>query len=87
MSLKNHVVRAGNVKAIQTLHAAGLDHKVISMFMNCEGIQLQPSDVLSILKSYDLLGHQKLSNKKVQALIAAKKLVEDDDSLPCPASY
>lgn len=87
MSLKNHLVRAENVKAIQTLHAAGLDHKVISMFMNCEGIQLHPMDISSIIKSYDLLSHQKLSVKKVQALIAAKKLVEDDDSLPCPASY
>ena len=72
---------------MQTLNAAGIDHKVIAMFMSCEGIPMQSPDICAILNNYDTLGSKRLPSKKVKALIDAKQLGEDDESLPCPASY
>ena len=87
MYLKDHSVRVENVKALQALDAANIDHKVIAMFMSCEGIPLQTYEVSAILNSYEHLGGKKIPTKKVQALIQAKQLGEEDESLPCPAAY
>ncbi|MBI1452760.1 MULTISPECIES: hypothetical protein [Acinetobacter] len=87
MYLKDHIVRVENVKALQALDAANIDHKVIAMFMSCEGIPLQTYEVSAILNSYEHLGGKKIPTKKVQALIQAKQLGEEDESLPCPAAY
>ncbi|NWK73656.1 hypothetical protein D7V64_11735 [Acinetobacter cumulans] len=87
MYLKDHIVRVENVKALQALDAANIDHKVIAMFMSCEGIPLQTYEVSAILNSYEHLGGKKIPTKKVQALIDAKQLGEEDESLPCPAAY
>jgi hypothetical protein len=87
MYLKDHIVRVENVKALQALDAANIDHKVIAMFMSCEGIPLQTYEVSAILNSYEHLGGKKVPTKKVQALIQAKQLGQEDESLPCPAAY
>jgi hypothetical protein len=87
MYLKEHIVRVENIKTMQTLNAAGIDHKVIAMFMSCEGIPMQSPDICAILNNYDTLGSKRLPSKKVKALIDAKLLGEQDESLPCPASY
>jgi len=87
MYLKEHIVRVENIKTMQTLNAAGIDHKVIAMFMSCEGIPMQSPDICAILNNYDTLGSKRLPSKKVKALIDAKQLGEDEESLPCPASY
>ena len=87
MYLKEHIVRVENIKTMQTLSAAGIDHKVIAMFMSCEGIPMQSPDICAILNNYDTLGSKRLPSKKVKALIDAKQLGEDDESLPCPATY
>ena len=87
MYLKEHIVRVENIKTMQTLNAAGIDHKVIAMFMSCEGIPMQSPDICAILNNYDTLGSKRLPSKKVKALSDAKQLGEDDESLPCPASY
>ena len=87
MYLKEHIVRVENIKTMQTLNAAGIDNKVIAMFMSCEGIPMQSPDICAILNNYDTLGSKRLPSKKVKALIDAKQLGEDDESLPCPASY
>ena len=87
MYLKEHIVRVENIKTMQTLNAAGIDHKVIAMFMSCEGIPMQSPDICAILNNYDTLGSKRLPSKKVKAIIDAKQLGEDDESLPCPASY
>ena len=87
MYLKEHIVRVENIKTMQTLNAAGIDHKVIAMFMSCEGIPMQSPDICAILNNYDTLGSKRLPSKKVKALIDAKQLGEYDKSLPCPASY
>lgn len=84
MYLKDHIVRVENIKTLQALDAANIDHKVIAMFMSCEGIALQAHEVSSILNSYDALGGKKVPSKKVQALVNAKQLGEEDESLPCP---
>lgn len=84
MYLKDHIVRVENIKMLQAMHAAKIDHKVIALFMSCEGMPLQAHDVSSILNHYDTLGSKKLPSKKVQAMIEAKKLGMDDESLPCP---
>ncbi|QEK35633.1 hypothetical protein [Acinetobacter johnsonii] len=84
MYLKEHIVRVDNIKMLQALDAAKIDHKVIAMFMSCEGMPLQAHDVTSILNHYDNIGRKKLPNRKVQAMIQAKKLGREDDSLPCP---
>ncbi|MEX5440557.1 hypothetical protein WCE01_10435 [Acinetobacter indicus] len=84
MYLKEHIVRVENIKTLQTLDQANIDHKVIALFMNCEGIPMQTNEVTSILNTYDALGSKKIPSKKVQALIQAKQLGEEDDSLPCP---
>lgn len=87
MYLKDHIVRVENVKALQALDAANIDHKVIAMFMSCEGIPLQTYEVSAILNSYEHLGNKKVPTKKVQALIDAKQIGVEDKSLPCPAAY
>ncbi|KJV45058.1 hypothetical protein VH96_05180 [Acinetobacter indicus] len=84
MYLKEHIVRVENIKILQTLDQANIDHKVIALFMSCEGIPMQTNEVTSILNTYDALGSKKIPSKKVQALIQAKQLGEEDDSLPCP---
>lgn len=84
MYLKEQIVRVENIKTLQTLDQANIDHKVIALFMSCEGIPMQTNEVTSILNTYDALGSKKIPSKKVQALIQAKQLGEEDDSLPCP---
>ncbi|MFP5006888.1 hypothetical protein ACLFLN_15990 [Acinetobacter pittii] len=72
------------MKAIHDLDAAGLDHHVIAVFLSAEGISITAQEVTSIVNTYDALGKVKLPSKKVQALINAKKLGQNDESLPCP---
>lgn len=87
MYLKDHIVRVENIKALQALDAANIDHKVIAMFMTCEGIPLQTYEVSAIINNYEALASKKVPSKKIQALIHAKKIGEEDESLPCPATY
>lgn len=87
MFLKDHITRTENIKAIQALNQAQIDHDVIALFMTREGITMQAQDVRSILNSHEQLGSRRLASKKVQALLAAKKVQADDAGLPCPASY
>jgi hypothetical protein len=87
MNISQHITRAENIKVIQSLHAAGIDHKVISAFMKSEGVELETLDINIILNSFNALGEKKISSKKMQALIQAKLTVEEDESFPCPASY
>ena len=84
MELKAHLYRLENIKAIPDLAKAGVDHHVISVFLAAEGICLTTLEVTNIINSYDALGKAKLPSRKVQALIAAKKMGEEDESLPCP---
>lgn len=84
MYLKNHIVRVENIKALQSLDQANIDHKVIALLMSCEGIPLQAYEVSAILNTYDALGSKKIPSKKVQALIQAKHRGQEDDTLPCP---
>ncbi|USP41768.1 hypothetical protein [Acinetobacter sp. XS-4] len=84
MELKAHFHRLENIKAIHDLHAAGLDHHVIAVFLSAEGISITTQEVSSIVNTYDALGKVKLPSKKVQALINAKKLGQNDENLPCP---
>lgn len=87
MYLKDHIVRVENIKTLQALDAANIDHKVIAMFMTCEGIPMQTYEVSAIINSYDVLGVKKVPSKKAQALIRAKHIGQEDESLPCPAAY
>lgn len=87
MNIKEQLVRAANIKIMQTLDQAGIDHKVIAAFMCCQGIKVQAHEVSTILNQYDALGSKKLPSKKVKALLTAKQLGEEDESLPCPAAY
>lgn len=87
MNISHHIVRNENIKAIKTLHAAGIDHKVIALFMSSEGVKLETIDINIILNTYGALAEKKISAKKMQALIQAKLLVQEDESLPYPASY
>jgi len=84
MELKAHFHRLENIKAIHDLHEAGLDHHVIAVFLTAEGISMTTQEVSSIVNTYDALGKVKLPSKKVQALINAKKLGQNDENLPCP---
>ncbi|MDD9317528.1 hypothetical protein [Acinetobacter lactucae] len=84
MELKAHLHRLENIKAVHDLDAAGLDHHVIAVFLSAEGISMTAQEVTTIVNTYDALGKVKLPSKKVQALINAKKLGQNDESLPCP---
>lgn len=84
MELKAHLYRLENIKAIHDLAKAGVDHHVISVFLAAEGICLTTLEVTNIINSYDALGKAKLPSRKVEAMIAAKKMGEEDESLPCP---
>ena len=83
MYLKQHVVRIENLKTLQVLDQANIDHKVIALFMSSEGVQLQAHEVSAILNTYDALGGKRF-HPKVQALIQAKHQGEEDETLPCP---
>ena len=84
MELKAHLYRLENIKAIHDLAAAGVDHHVISVFLSAEGIDLSALEVTNIVNTYDELGKEKVPSKKVQALINAKKIGQEDENLPCP---
>ncbi|HCQ9969717.1 TPA: hypothetical protein OMQ72_002680 [Acinetobacter baumannii] len=84
MELKAYLHRIANIKAIHDLDAAGLDHHVIAVFLSAEGISMTAQEVTTIVNTYDALGKVKLPSKKVQALINAKKLGQNDETLPCP---
>ena len=84
MELKAHLYRLENIKAIHDLAAAGVDHHVISVFLSAEGIDLSALQVTNIVNTYDALGKEKVPSKKVQALINAKKIGQEDENLPCP---
>ncbi|AVI33030.1 MULTISPECIES: hypothetical protein [Acinetobacter calcoaceticus/baumannii complex] len=84
MELKAYLYRLENIKAIHDLDAAGLDHHVIAVFLSAEGISMTAQEVTTIVNTYDALGKVKLPSKKVQALINAKKLGQNDETLPCP---
>ncbi|WP_335975613.1 hypothetical protein [Acinetobacter calcoaceticus] len=84
MELKAHFHRLENIKAIHDLSSAGLDHHVIAVFLSTEGISMTTQEVTTIVNTYDALGKVKLPSKKVQALINAKKLGQNDENLPCP---
>lgn len=64
MELKAHFHRLENIKAIHDLHAAGLDHHVIAVFLTAEGISMTTQEVSSIVNTYDALGKVKLPSKK-----------------------
>ncbi|SPJ19458.1 hypothetical protein PFCIP103579_0602 [Prolinoborus fasciculus] len=68
MYLKQHVVRIENIKTLQTLDQANIDHKVIALLMSCEGIPLQAHEVTAILNTYDALGAKKVPSKKGSGL-------------------
>lgn len=84
MELKAHLYRLENIKAIHDLAAAGIDHHVISVFLSAEGIDLSALEVTNIVNTYDALGKEKVPSKKVRALIAAKKIGQEDENIPCP---
>ncbi|MDC4483416.1 hypothetical protein NQ758_11930 [Acinetobacter baumannii] len=84
MELKAYLHRIENIKSIHDLDAAGLDHHVIAVFLSAEGISMTAQEVTTIVNTYDALGKVKLPSKKVQALINAKKLGQNDETLPCP---
>ncbi|QER39368.1 hypothetical protein F2A31_06460 [Acinetobacter suaedae] len=84
MELKAHLYRLENIKAIHDLAKAGIDHHVISVFLTAEGVELTTLEVTNIVNTYNALGKEKVPNKKVQALIAAKKIGQEDENLPCP---
>ncbi len=84
MYLKEHIVRVENIKMMQALDHANIDHKVIALFLSCEGIALQAHEVSAILNSYDALGTKKITSKKVQAMIEANHLGENEETLTCP---
>jgi hypothetical protein len=87
MIIKDHIVRVENIKTMQMLNDAKIDHRVIALFMSCEGIPLATEDVSLILKHYDRLGQHKVSAKKAKALLQAKMDHFEDSKLPCPAAY
>jgi hypothetical protein len=84
MHLKQHMLRIENMKTLQALDAAKIDHKVIALFMSSEGVLLDAKDIGILLNSFDVLGFKKIPSKKTQALIQAKQLGQADEALPCP---
>ena len=59
MFIKDHIIHVKNIKTLQTLDAAKINHKVIALFMTCEGIPLKKFEVSAILNSFDTLGSKK----------------------------
>ena len=84
MNLKELVLRTENLKAVKELHEAGIDHRVIALFLSSEGIPMKPEDVHALIQHYEMLAMVKLPSKKVQALIHAKQVSMEDESMPCP---
>lgn len=84
MSLKDIMLRTENLKAIKELHEAGIDHRVIALFLSSEGIPMQVDEVHALVQHYEMLSLVKLPSKKVQALIHAKHISMQDETMPCP---
>ncbi|MCG2572845.1 hypothetical protein LVY74_04630 [Acinetobacter sp. ME22] len=84
MTIKDQIYRAENLKALHCLHQAGIQHRVIALFMTSEGLPLSEQDVTFLINLYDDCGKVKVPQKKIQAMIIAKKLGQHDDTLPCP---
>lgn len=84
MYLKEHIVRMENIKIMQALDDAKINHSVIALFMSSEGIAMDSKEVTAILNTYDSLGRKKVPSKKTQALIDAKHFSQEDESLPYP---
>ncbi len=80
---KHHLIRAKNIDAIKQMHLAGICHGVIAQFFCSEGIKIQQSDISSIIASTDKLSETSIADKKVQALIDAKRMSREDEALPC----
>ena len=80
---KHHLLRAKNIDAIKQLHQAGICHSVIAQFFCSEGVSIKQQDVSAIVNSFDALCDGFVSDKKIQALIDAKLLAQQDESLPC----
>ena len=84
IELKSHLYRLENIKAIHDLAKAGVHHHVISVFLAAEGIERTGVEVTNIVKTDDALGREKIPSRKVKSLSAAKKMGQEDESLPCP---
>lgn len=84
MTIKDQIYRAENLKALHCLHKAGIQHQVIALFMTSEGLSLNEQDVTLLINLYDDCGKVRIPQKKVQAMIVAKKLGQYDDRFPCP---
>jgi hypothetical protein len=83
MELKAHLYRLENIKAIHDLKSR-CGSSCHFRFLTAEGIELSSLEVTNIVNTYDELGKEKLPSKKVQALINAKKIGQEDENLPCP---
>lgn len=64
MYIKDHIIRIENIKTLQALDAANINHKVIALFMNCEGIPLKEFEISAILNSFDHLGIKNFRQKR-----------------------
>ena len=84
IELKSHLYRLENIKAIHDLAQAGVHHHVISVFLEAEGIELTSLEITHLVNTHDALGREKIPSRKVKSLIAAKKMGQEDESLPCP---
>ena len=87
MLIRDHIVRVENIKTMQMMDAAKIDHRVIAAFLTSEGMPIETSEVTAVLKNYDALGIKRLSQKKSQVLILAKMQHFSDSELPCPLTY
>ncbi|WP_111891396.1 hypothetical protein [Acinetobacter sp. MB5] len=84
MLIKDQIYRIENLKALHCMHKAGIQHQVIALFMTSEGLPLSEQDVALLIHLYDDCGKIRVPQKKIQAMIVAKKMGQHDDNLPCP---
>ena len=60
INIPDHLTDAENLNTINTLDAAGIDHKVIALLMRSESMDMQASNIHMILNSDAALAEHKL---------------------------
>lgn len=74
MSFRNDLARRGNLNRIMEMNAEGMGLNAISGVFRDQGIEILPSDVATIIRTYVPLGAKPLSKAVVRAQINGARL-------------
>ena len=74
MSVRNDLARRGNLKRIMEMDVAGMGPHAISGVFQDHGIEISPSDIATVIRTYVPLGAKPVSRAVVKAHIEGARL-------------